>query len=162
MKFYATRVYDCRHHVWQSTICGCIEKLSYISIIISQVFLININSLPIIQKANSWFEMLVLKSEFYSGLKWNNFRMEWKKHCWVYLFYKIINCYNLGWSKDVFWTFCDCLFVAERAKRRKTWSGSPSKVADPVLDADDLEVDRTMGSTEYLAPHHRRQENMYI
>ncbi|XP_078334386.1 uncharacterized protein LOC111131248 isoform X11 [Crassostrea virginica] len=52
--------------------------------------------------------------------------------------------------------------AAERAKRRKTWSGSPSKVADPVLDADDLEVDRTMGSTEYLAPHHRRQENMYI
>lgn len=53
-------------------------------------------------------------------------------------------------------------FIAERAKRRKTWSGSPSKVPDPVLDANDLEVDRTMGSMEYLAPHHRRQENMYI
>lgn len=53
-------------------------------------------------------------------------------------------------------------FTAERAKRRKTWSGSPSKVPDPVLDANDLEVDRTMGSMEYLAPHHRRQENMYI
>ncbi|XP_011421722.3 pleckstrin homology domain-containing family A member 7 isoform X14 [Magallana gigas] len=52
--------------------------------------------------------------------------------------------------------------AAERAKRRKTWSGSPSKVPDPVLDANDLEVDRTMGSMEYLAPHHRRQENMYI
>lgn len=43
-------------------------------------------------------------------------------------------------------------FTAERAKRRKTWSGSPSKVPDPVLDANDLEVDRTMGSMEYLAP----------
>lgn len=54
------------------------------------------------------------------------------------------------------------IFVFFTAKRRKTWSGSPSKVPDPVLDANDLEVDRTMGSMEYLAPHHRRQENMYI
>ncbi|XP_055995511.1 uncharacterized protein LOC125648149 isoform X20 [Ostrea edulis] len=52
--------------------------------------------------------------------------------------------------------------AAERAKRRKTWSGSPSKVADSILDPEDLEVDQTMGSSEYLAPHHRRQENLFI
>ena len=85
--------------------------------------------------------------------------MEWKKTVGFIYFVKSLIVITLV---EVFWTFYDCLFVAERAKRRKTWSGSPSKVADPVLDADDLEVDRTMGSTEYIAPHHRRQENMYI
>ncbi|XP_061173429.1 uncharacterized protein LOC133182524 isoform X13 [Saccostrea echinata] len=65
--------------------------------------------------------------------------------------------------------------AVERAKRRKTWSGSPSKVTGPVLDPEDLEVGQTLGSSEnlsmyhrrqgsseFIAPHHRRQENMYM
>ncbi|XP_062582120.1 uncharacterized protein LOC134243894 isoform X12 [Saccostrea cucullata] len=65
--------------------------------------------------------------------------------------------------------------AVERAKRRKTWSGSPSKVIGPVLDPEDVEVGQTLGSSddlpmyhrrqgssEYIAPHHRRQENMYM
>lgn len=53
-------------------------------------------------------------------------------------------------------------FIVERVKRRKIWFGFSSKVFDLVLDVNDLEVDRIMGSMEYLVFYYRRQENMYI